>query len=121
MKHFETDAGYDYFELGGGLVLKTHSSAVCGPTRYPCCIHKPSDHPLRDAPLNWREERKLMERVCAHGLWHPDPDDLSFKRRSMRPETYHNGAYGIHDCDGCCRFIIIDGEVVEMRKEIGPV
>ncbi len=104
MEHFETDADYDLFGLGNKIVLRTHSSNVCAPTRYPCCVHKPSDHGLRDAPLIWRSDRGLMERRCPHGVDHPDPDDLAYKRRTMRPEAYHNRAYGIHGCcaHGCC-------------------
>jgi hypothetical protein len=33
-----------------------------------------------------------MERICPHGIGHPDPDDPAFK----------NPIEGVHGCDGCC-------------------
>ena len=53
-----------------------------------CVIHNPSDHNMRDLPTLWREDRGFMERVCSHGVGHPDPDDAK--------------APPIHGCDGCC-------------------
>lgn len=55
----------------------------------PCVIHHPSDHHMRSWPLHWRDDRYLMERICEHGVGHPDPDDRNTD--------------GIHGCDGCCR------------------
>lgn len=40
-------------------------------------------------PQHWRGDRHLMERICPHGVGHPDPDDIN-------PD-------GVHGCDGCCR------------------
>jgi len=63
-----------------------------------CCIHNPSNHHMRDWPTNWRDDRKLMERICKHGVGHPDPDDLDFKERlglDIKTEA-------IHGCCGCC-------------------
>ncbi len=63
-----------------------------------CCIHNPSNHHMRDWPTHWRDDRRLMERICPHGVGHPDPDDLAFKARiGMDAEVE-----GIHGCDGCC-------------------
>ena len=73
-----------------------HSAADCQP---PCCIHAPSDHPLAGAPLHWRHDRRIFERICAHGIGHPDPDDRA-----------RNGGDGIHGCDGCCRIELLDQE-----------
>lgn len=116
-EHFETDADYELLGLGGGFLLKTHAENVCGPTRYPCCIHNPSDHALRDAPMIWRADRGLMERRCVHGVGHPDPDDLAFKRRTLGEDEAWG--HGIHGCcaQRCC--YTLDAEVVEERKEIG--
>jgi hypothetical protein len=66
----------------------------------PCCIHNPSDHPMRLFPQSWRGDRALMERVCPHGVGHPDPDDIAYKRERFGPEFAN--AEGIHGCDGCC-------------------
>jgi hypothetical protein len=56
-----------------------------------CVIHHPSDHHMRDWELNWRSDTKMMERLCEHGIGHPDPDGLSWSRDR-----------GVHGCDGCC-------------------
>jgi hypothetical protein len=48
----------------------------------------------------WRSDRGLMERECEHGIGHPDPDDLDFKRRVGHRDVQ---VLGIHGCDGCCR------------------
>lgn len=65
-----------------------------------CSIHAPSDHVMRDWPLHFRNDRRLMERLCPHGIGHPDPDDLAFKERSMPGSS---SGEGVHGCDGCCR------------------
>lgn len=83
----------------GKTVLQTHSFEDCKGEF--CCLHNPSSHPLDRAPLNWRGDRGMMERICGHGVGHPDPDDLAFKR-SVMPD-YENYAFGVHGCDGCCR------------------
>jgi hypothetical protein len=110
----------DGYLLPEGYVMQTHRRALCAGDI--CCVHNPSDHPLRDAPRNWRGDRGLMERVCPHGIGHPDPDDLAYKRRTMDPKAYRNHAYGVHGCDGCCMRIqtdnVIDGDVVPDRLEI---
>jgi hypothetical protein len=62
-----------------------------------CCIHNPSDHIMKDWPTHWRGDRRLMERLCKHGVGHPDPDDLAFKARNGYPDSE-----GVHGCDGCC-------------------
>ena len=62
-----------------------------------CAIHnRPSQHPLVNAPLNWREDRGILERVCVHGIGHPDHDAAQYLN-SIGKE-YEN----IHGCDGCC-------------------
>lgn len=79
--------------------LRTHGLADCD--GHPCCIHDPSDHPMRDFPLFWRADRGLMERTCPHGIGHPDPDDIAHKRRA-RGEKFARYE-SIHGCDGCCQ------------------
>lgn len=58
-----------------------------------CTLHKRSEHSMRSFPQQWRGDRGLMERVCSHGIGHPDPDELNLDK---------NGR-GIHGCDGCCQ------------------
>jgi hypothetical protein len=67
---------------------------------YGCVIHNPSKHPMSDFPLHWRYDVKLMERICPHGVGHPDPDAIEFTRRSIGAETARVRAN--HGCDGCC-------------------
>lgn len=82
----------------GEVELRTHPATQC--VGEDCCVHNPSDHPLKDAPMNWRSDRGLMERICEHGIGHPDPDDISFKARTMGEKYAYYEA--IHGCDGCC-------------------
>jgi len=79
-----------------GFTLKVHNREFCEGEN--CCIHNPSDHPLKDAPMNWRSDRRMMERICKHGIGHPDPDDVAFHLRTNPGDKY----YGVHGCDGCC-------------------
>lgn len=85
----------------GPAVLRTHPPTVCDPAD-PCVVHRPSDHHMRDWPLNWRSDRKLMERICPHDIGHPDPDDLLFHIKQGRAWQAQHG------CDGCCS---VSGEV----------
>jgi hypothetical protein len=50
-----------------------------------------SVHSMRSFPTHFRFDRYLMERICPHGVGHPDPDD---------PQSAIDG---VHGCDGCCR------------------
>ena len=93
----------DVIVLHNGSTLETHGRRLChGPY---CCIHKPSDHPLNNRPLIWRDDSPLpfMERKCVHGIGHPDPDSLAYLRWAIRPQ-YAEMVEGleIHGCDGCC-------------------
>lgn len=58
-----------------------------------CTIHNRSDHVMRSFPQSFRFDRALMERICPHGIGHPDPDELNLERNSRR----------VHGCDGCCK------------------
>lgn len=58
-----------------------------------CCIHAPSEHRLNSAPLHWRGDRRIMERICIHGVGHPDPDDI---------KVQSSWAEAVHGCCGCC-------------------
>lgn len=63
-----------------------------------CAIHNhPSDHPLKDAPLNWRTDASKLERICVHGVGHDDKDAVEYQQ-SQRYSVYN----GVHGCDGCC-------------------
>ncbi len=78
--------------LIGGQVITAHELKDCRQARMKqeyCCIHYSSDHHMLGWPQNWREDKGQMERVCPHGIGHPDPDDLY-------TDT-------VHGCDGCCK------------------
>lgn len=62
----------------------------------PCAIHNRTNHSLRDWPQNWRDDRGIIERVCPHGIGHPDPDQYEYWMRTNQPWQV------IHGCDGCC-------------------
>jgi hypothetical protein len=86
----DEDAGEDGFDVSNGHLVGVHDPVECA-GRY-CCIHNPSDHPMRNWEQLWRDDRGLMERVCEHGIGHPDPDD---------PKSA-NALERMHGCDGCC-------------------
>lgn len=54
---------------------------------------------MADWPMYWRDDRKLMERICKCGVGHPDPDHLAYKERLIGPEA---SADAVHGCCGCC-------------------
>jgi hypothetical protein len=74
-----------------------HRESECEP---PCPIHASSDHHMKDWRMHWRADRYLMERICEHGVGHPDPDHMAFIER-RRGKEFAEG-HGIHGCDGCC-------------------
>lgn len=102
----------DLITLHDGRLLSTHGPLSCKWDEH-CCIHKPSDHPLKDAPLNWRESGPFdwkpshMERMCPHGIGHPDPDSLRFIESKMGTDVAET--VSTHGCDGCCSGARIDG------------
>lgn len=75
--------------------LKTHDASLCKGEH--CCVHNPSDHHMRNWPMNWRDDIGVMERICPHGVGHPDPDDAAHNARNGR------GYMTVHGCDGCCQ------------------
>lgn len=80
--------------LDGGVLGGVHPATLCAGQA--CALHAPSDHPLVRAPLNWRQDRQMLERLCEHGVGHPDPDSLAYRRRIGIDDT------GTHGCCGCC-------------------
>lgn len=70
-----------------------HDESVCK-GQY-CPFHNPSDHHMVDWPIFIRAST-LVERICEHGVGHPDPDSLAYFVRIG--EEY----MGVHGCDGCC-------------------
>jgi hypothetical protein len=82
------------YRSGTGQIVRVHGPADCGNDKpwqkLPCPIHHPSDHPLKAAPTHWRGDSHIMERICPHGVGHPDPDDMNVQLFEGK---------GVH---GCC-------------------
>jgi hypothetical protein len=74
-----------------------HQSDQC--VGHHCVIHDPSDHCMRTWPLHWRYDRMIFERICPHGVGHPDPDSLFYEEQQDPAGEF----VGSHGCDGCCR------------------
>lgn len=79
-----------YTIVGGQVLIGVHSPDKCA-GEY-CTIHNFSDHHMVEWPQNWRPgfSRAYMERICPHGIGHPDPDEINFED------------FQLHACDGCC-------------------
>lgn len=95
----------ELFVDGAGVQLEVHERTQnC--LNHGCCIHNPSEHALKDAPLVWRSAGMFdwkpshFERICEHGVGHPDPDALAYLVRVGKEELAHS--LGTHGCDGCC-------------------
>lgn len=92
--------------------LKTHAPSQCVGSY--CCLHNPSDHPLKDAGMVLRLDKDtLIERYCTHGCGHPDPDSVRF----LAPEGVSSGYLGVHGCDGCCDYALIPPPAERGRRE----
>lgn len=72
------------------FLVNVHNSASC--FGRPCTIHNRSDHHMRSFPQHWRDDLGIIERICLHGVGHPDPDE---NMSSADPRWQHG-------CDGCC-------------------
>jgi hypothetical protein len=83
----------------GGERLRAHPKDRCaGDER--CAIHKPTQHSMSEFPQHFREDTGIMERICPHGVGHPDPDHLWFITKMFGEKLAHTQS--IHGCDGCC-------------------
>lgn len=93
------DHGHWDLHVQGDQVIQTHGPDICrgGP---PCCLHNPSEHHMKRWKLVFRQDRNwLGERICVHGVGHPDPDSLkSLNDRGIEDD-------GVHGCcpHRCCK------------------
>jgi hypothetical protein len=77
--------------------ITVHSSSVCNGQK--CCLHNPSDHHMKSWPIYIRMDKEtLAERMCPHGIGHPDPDSLQW----LESHGHGGNCLGVHGCDGCC-------------------
>ena len=80
-----------------GTCITVHPRGDCAGEN--CAIHDPSLHHMRHWPVLLRPDRGFMaERLCPHGIGHPDPDSGTW----MAVHDPVQWADGVHGCDGCC-------------------
>lgn len=91
---FAATNGREYVDGAGQRLVNIHHPDACEGKG--CAIHHPSDHHMKDWATNWRYDRGIMERICEHGIGHPDPDDQVFLASVGRTGEF------VHGCDGCC-------------------
>lgn len=95
---YYNDKARTAYEMGGEHWTGVHKKASCAGQH--CCVHNPSNHYM----VNWRRhlrETGLVERICQHGVGHPDPDSARWMNEND-PIEGRRGSWGIHGCDGCC-------------------
>lgn len=90
---------FDTVALVGGETVHCHIPSLC--KGQSCSVHNPSDHHMKSWRQHWRVDRNFMERICEHGIGHPDPDHMSFLKTQLSKESYE--CEGVHGCDGCCK------------------
>jgi hypothetical protein len=81
-----------------------------------CVFHWPSWHVM----LGWPKVIRngpfdlvfgLVERICPHGVGHPDPDSAAY----FEKPGGHTDA-SIHGCDGCCSMSVQDSIIYTCRR-----
>jgi hypothetical protein len=87
--------------------FRSHLEEDC--TGEVCAFHKRTDHHMRKYKQFFRFGTGMMERVCSHGVGHPDPDDAKIV------DGTHDGT---HECDACCIRFATEEEYQNKMKEI---
>ena len=82
--------------LENGILTGVHDPSACAGQSWGCWIHRPLPHVLSDAPVMWRDDKQTAERLCPHGIGHPDPQDVVYQRVVLGRDV------SVHGCDGCC-------------------
>lgn len=89
------------YHLGNGKILKNiHPISQCEIREGFCPMHTPSDHHMREWSAFWRYDIGVLERICPHGIGHPDPDALEYHRWQTGKQNPWQASHG---CDGCCQ------------------
>lgn len=88
--------------LGTGRIMRIHTAGQC--TGTPCPFHAPTKHHMVGWPMSWQADRGLIERLCEHGISHPDPDSVAYLAGRMTWDLVIVGEVYVarHECDGCC-------------------
>lgn len=81
--------------LSSGQTILAHNKEICNP---PCALHYPSSHHMITWKLVYRDDLSLLERICPHGVGHPDPDSIQF----LKTKNPADSTIETHGCDGCC-------------------
>ena len=95
--------------LEGGEVILAHKKGNCNIPEL-CAVHNPSDHNMRDFKQHWRYDRGIIERICPHGVGHPDPDIIAYIRAIAGDKQAE--CESVHGCDGCC--VLAKGRTVDL-------
>jgi len=92
----------DHFDrMHEGRGTPVHGTSQCQGRA--CPFHNPTDHRMNEWPKHVRWDRcALVERICSHGIGHPDPDSLEWVNE-YRTQKRWDRDDGTHGCDGCCR------------------
>ena len=95
---YYNDIEHTAWDKDGNKWRNVHPKSSCEGTN--CCIHNPSKHKMVKWPRHLRETG-LVERICKHGIGHPDPDSARWLNEN---DTVigRRGSWGVHGCDGCC-------------------
>jgi hypothetical protein len=107
MSDFSPDGVFDrknneYTDGYGRGIRNIHPESACR-ERGACTIHSPTEHSMRAFPVHvripspWDIKPMHFERICPHGVGHPDPDDMTYWISKGDPSM------GVHGCDGCCK------------------
>lgn len=120
---------FDHVEVTSpapGIVQINHAPSLCEGDV--CCLHNPSDHHMKTWPTTFRSDRAvrvryrvfvLTERVCEHGIGHPDPDSLDFAR-SLGGRQFAQ-AQAVHGCDRCCHRRVVEPKIMMGKYELGTL
>lgn len=83
----------DMVLVENGALLKVHQPSACSGRH--CWVHDPTPGHMVSWPIRWRDDKGTAERLCAHGIGHPDVDDIAYHLLVGRNVS-------VHGCDGCC-------------------
>jgi phage tail protein X len=70
--------------------------------QFGCVVHHWSKHHMREMPLYWRDDAGKFERICPHGIGHPDPDGANYLKRRFGEENESTFYALVHGCCGIC-------------------
>jgi hypothetical protein len=86
---------FELVQTGDIVLYNVHDYAKCAGRE--CIIHSPSQRESDVLPLLWRPDRGIFERICPHGVGHPDKAQRDYWLSTDQDYQF------VHGCDGCCR------------------